>query len=299
MQLLYTFGATTMLWPFKKYYIMAIVNSLGIGRSKKSAGNLTYRTVRGRCIASQKVSKTGPITGTISQAQAFMSMMSLFMQAHSADINVSFNKSAYGSQRNFFMRLNKSGMLAALSGLALDYQRTGMRPSLNRIDTAVKEYAEAHPDEIYRVYLSGFQPVFLAGEWTSDDNPISGGGINDLGKGEASLSVGGSDYKAPCATSLNFAAGAKIVRGAGDVSITCNGLPAGVAKENIKFLTNGGAEVGSLVVSNVVSSSVGRIVYTSPAIEADDNVVGVSVGGVFVRLTSAYVVVGGEGGSPL
>lgn len=275
---------------------MAIVNSLGVGRGRKSAGNLTYRTVRGRCIASQRREKTGNPSGNISLAQATFSLISTFIRAHASDIDVSFNKSTYGSSRNNFYRKNKSALAAAVASLASAYSASKNKPSATEIDAAVAAYAQQNQSAIIRVDLAGYDIVYLTGVWSSDDNPIAGGGVNELGRGTASVQVSGSTLEAPVSCSLNFYAGAKIVRDAGTATITCKGLPAGVQAEQIQYLTNTGAPVSSLSVSSVTSSVAGKIVFVAPEITSANNVVAVQIGNVYVRLTSAYVTQGGEEG---
>lgn len=86
---------------------MAIVNSLAIGKSVKSAGNLTYKTVRGRTIASQRIITNS--SNTIAQGfqryrfRTTAKCMQLFLPY----INSFFEKTKYGSSRNQFVRLNK------------------------------------------------------------------------------------------------------------------------------------------------------------------------------------------------
>ena len=46
---------------------MAIIRSMGVGSAKKSMGNVTYRTVRGRTVGSQKVASR-PLTRATSSA---------------------------------------------------------------------------------------------------------------------------------------------------------------------------------------------------------------------------------------
>lgn len=279
---------------------MAIINSLAIGRARKSAGNITYRTVRGRCIASQKVSTAGTRVTTLSLTQAFFSLVNTFMQLHGTDIDVSFNKSKYGSARNYFFTKNKSALRAALTSLMTEYVSSGMKPTATEIDAAIGTYATSNPNAIYRVSLTGFDPVFMTGPWTSNDNPVSGGGINDLGRGTVTASISDADYTAPCAISLNFASGARIQREAGDVTIDCVGLPADVQADDIVFLTSGGNTVPALEVTSVTSSTAGRLVYASPAIASSNNVVAVKIKEVYLRLTSAYVKGGGDQeGNPL
>lgn len=275
---------------------MAIVNSLGIGRSRKSAGNLTYRTIRGRCIASQRREKIGNPSGDISVAQATFSIISTFIRSHASDIDVSFNKSTYGSARNNFYKKNKSALAAAVATLAAAYSSTKNKPSAADIDTAVGNYATTNPNSILRVDLAGFDVVYMSGPWSSDDNPVAGGGINELGRGTATVSAAGSDYEAPVSCSLNFYAGAKITRPEGTATVTCEGLPADVQPAQISYITSTGLPVTALIVSSVASSVAGKIVFEAPAIESSDNVVAVQIGGVYVRLTSAYVKKAGEEG---
>lgn len=279
---------------------MAIVNSLGIGRSRKSAGNLTYRTVRGRCIASQRREKTGNPSGNISLPQATFSLISTFIRTHASDIDVSFNKSTYGSARNNFYKKNKSSLAAAVASLASDYVDSKNKPSAADIDAAVAAYAGKNQTAIIRVDLQGYDIVYLTGAWSSDDNPIAGGGVNELGQGTASVKASSATLEAPVSCSLNFYAGAKIVRGAGTATITCKGLPAGVQAEQIQYLTNTGSPVSSLTVTSVTSSVAGKIVFVAPEIISSNNVVAVQIGNVYVRLTSAYVTQGsGDGGRSL
>lgn len=273
---------------------MAIISSMGVGKARKSMGNVTYRTVRGRTIGSQKRAATGSTATTrgdgavMSRQQALFGMVSMFMQAHASDIDVSFNKSKFGSQRNYFFKTNRKALFAALGSLATSAMMAGY-PSLADVEAAITAYATDHPTEIYRVKLSGFEPVYLAGAWSSDDNPVSGGGTQVIGTGTASYSSGDSTSTAPVAVTAVFLAGAKIVRGAGNVTLTATGIPSGISTGDITFLTAGGAPVSGLTVTNVVSSSDGKLTYSAPAIEANKNVLAIQIGTIYVRLTSAYV----------
>lgn len=278
---------------------MAIINSLGIGRGKKSAGNLTYRTVRGRCIASQKQEKRGPVKGAYSIAQATFSLVSTFMRAHAADIDVSFDKTTYGSARNNFYKTNKSALAAALATLANEYAYAKNKADITAIDAAIAAYAQDNPKAIVRVKLSGFDTVYLTGAWSSDDNPIAGGGINELGRGTATVSAGDDTYLGKVACSLGFYPGAKIVRNAGTATITCAGLPAGVQAAQIKYLNSSGAPITGLSVTSVTSSVAGKIIFQAPAVTDAQNALALQVGSVFVRLTSAYVYQYQEGDNPL
>lgn len=271
---------------------MAIINAIGIGKSRKSMGNVTYRSVRGRTIGSQKrvAGEQGAITrglgGNI--RKPLFAMINLFMAAHSSDIEVSFNKSKYGSQRNYFFTVNYSSLSKALQSLAAAASNTGVLPSLSDIEAAITAYVTANPTSVYRVKLSGFEVQYMEGAWTSDDNPISGGGSDGLGTGTAETEYGISGmYRAPVSFSLSFHAGAKIVRQAGTVKITGAALPGGVTAAGITYLSAGNTPV-EVAVTDVVSSA-GTITYEAPALTEAMNIVAVQIGGIYTRLTSAYV----------
>lgn len=273
-------------------YIMAIINAIGVGRAKKSIGNITYRTVRGRTIASQKrvQGEQGAITRGLkgNLRKPIFAMINLYMAEHASDVQVSFNRSRYGSQRNYFFTMNYRGLSAALLPLATSSSINNELPSLAEIDEAIATYATANPASIYRVRLDGFPIVYLSGGWSSDDNPISGGATDGLGTGTVRTSFGLSGrYDAPATFSLNFHAGAKIVRDAGTVHITGAAIPAGITAGDITYLTTNNTPV-EVTVTDVVSTA-GTLEYGAPAITTAQNIVAVRVASVYVRLSSAYV----------
>lgn len=172
---------------------MAIINSVFVGRAKKSAGNATFRTVRGRTIASQKVAKTGTRVGALSQNQFALAVISRFASLKAADIVASFDPTTYGSARNAFFKLNYGPMKEAVTQLWRDSHLAGAAklPTDAEILTTIAEYSEENPNAIYRVKKAGYPVVYLQGEWSSDDNPVeddstgsdtpSEGGDNDEG----------------------------------------------------------------------------------------------------------------------
>lgn len=85
---------------------MAIVNSLAIGKSKKSAGNLTYKTVRGRTIASQRITENKSNTFLQATQRGRFANVSRCISLCQGWINQLYEKSKYGSQRNDFFRVN-------------------------------------------------------------------------------------------------------------------------------------------------------------------------------------------------
>lgn len=152
---------------------MAIINSVFVGRAKKSAGNATFRTVRGRTIASQKVAKTGTRVGSLTLNQFALAVISRFASLKAADINVSFDPTTYGSPRNAFFKLNYNTMKEAVRQLWMNSlkQDAVKLPTDAEILDAITAYATANPSAIYRVKKAGMEVVYLTGEWTSEDNP--------------------------------------------------------------------------------------------------------------------------------
>lgn len=152
---------------------MAIVNSVFMGLARNSAGNGTFRTVRGRTIASQKISKRGAVAGNLSKNQFALAVISRYASLHAADINVSFDPTTYGSARNAFFKLNYDALKAAVSALYTASLQTGAAkfPTDSELESAIASYAQSNPSAIYRVKRAGYEVVYLSGEWSSDDNP--------------------------------------------------------------------------------------------------------------------------------
>lgn len=95
---------------------MAIINSLAIGKSVKSAGNLTYKTIRGRTIASQRITTNRSNTSAQQIQRSSFGNSNQAMQLVLPWINSCFEKSKYGSARNAFLRECKSYNMGGLFG---------------------------------------------------------------------------------------------------------------------------------------------------------------------------------------
>lgn len=150
---------------------MAIINSMGVGRSRKSMGNVTYRTVRGRTIGSQKIVSGGATTRVPSASQetrrTTFGLISRFAAQHAESIDQSFNLTKYGTARNYFMKVNYVALKAALASLTLE-------ATDEEIGQAIATYAEKNPTAIYRIKKAGFPVTYLSGAWDDSANPIMG-----------------------------------------------------------------------------------------------------------------------------
>ena len=81
----------------------------------------------------------------------------MYIGMHRADINASFDKTKYGSQGNYFYKVNKAAMETAVQELV----PTAQNATPAQVEEAVTTYATANPTSIYRVKLSGAETVYL------------------------------------------------------------------------------------------------------------------------------------------
>lgn len=147
---------------------MAVVLSHTQYKGKGSLGATYFAQHYGRTIQCQK---PGPRRNASSRSQkvvkqeSLFGMVSKFMSAHAEDINKSFNRVKYGSQRNYFYKINKKGLQAALTPLV------GTDASIAEIENAIGFYAKENPTSIYRVKKTGLDDEFLTKMWDSEETP--------------------------------------------------------------------------------------------------------------------------------
>lgn len=158
---------------------MAKVYSHSQGRAKGSVGMTTYRTVRGRVIESQKISPWEPEVMERGKAKrwsertALLGIIAIFMKNHANSVNNSFNKTKYGSARNFFMKQNFGGLKAAFATLAQETAQTHIFPNRQQIEDTLGAYAQENPNAIYRVYKAGEPVKMLTDNWDDADDPAA------------------------------------------------------------------------------------------------------------------------------
>lgn len=208
---------------------MAIVKSIFLGKARKSAGDGTFRTVRGRTILSEKRGPSGTSTrgeGEETVYQFNFALISRYISLHRADINVSFDTTKYGSCGNYFFKINRTALELAFEDL---YPSSGAASITNKmIEDAVTAYATANPTNIYRVRKSGCTTKYLTGAWKTSDNP-SGSVTPDPPTGENSVTYNSKVHK------LKTVATAELVRSqgvvvnvtGGEMLITVSGAKAG------------------------------------------------------------------------
>lgn len=134
---------------------MAIINSLAIGKSVKSAGNLTYKTVRGRTIASQRITSNKSNTAAQAAQRYSFGNGSKAIKLLQQYVDACYEKSKYGSSRNAFFKSNPKFTLGGLVGEIIEGVTTlsdGMLASLTGL--AAKEL-----NSISQGTLAGFLAI--------------------------------------------------------------------------------------------------------------------------------------------
>ena len=265
---------------------MGVVRSMGVGKTQGSVGNMTYRVVRGRTISSEKVGERPASRGIGSGSvqNALFGMVAKYADAHASDIQVSFNKTQYGSQRNYFMKLNFAALKSALLSLAGTAKATGSLPALDVIETAVSDYATSNPTKIIRVKLAGYDMKYLTGVWRSEDNPVAGGGVDSLGAGVVRVTTTTGEYNAPSAFSLSYHSGALITQPAGAVAI--QGAAIKSVPANIVYLGSNGIPLASQPTITGKAFVAGVLNFTASAVSG---ATAIKLDETYMRLTSAYV----------
>ena len=79
---------------------MALINSVGVGTGSKSVGEFTYRSVRGRTIASKRVLKNSSNSAAQGNQRSLFASLSKFLTAYDCYVFNAFSKTRYGSRRN-------------------------------------------------------------------------------------------------------------------------------------------------------------------------------------------------------
>lgn len=102
-----------------------------------------------------------------------MACIGAFAAMHATSILNSFNRTKYGSHRNYFTKVNYAGLKKAfMAELVPEMLLNKNMPTPEQIEMAVENYAVAHPNEIFRIKKTGQPIVMLADGWDDADDPI-------------------------------------------------------------------------------------------------------------------------------
>ena len=145
---------------------MAQIKQVGIGR--KSTGTIdgiTYYTLNGKTFARSTPTMPASVFNTTEARirQAIFKFVQMHMKHHLRTIRQTITAKT-GTAFNRYYSLNKKGLNAALQTLAEQYV-DGADVTITDIEAAISAYATEHPNSIKIGSLSGYQEVYLTGEW--------------------------------------------------------------------------------------------------------------------------------------
>jgi hypothetical protein len=148
---------------------MAQIKQVGVGR--KSIGTIdgiTYYVRGGKTFARSTPTIPASVYNTpeAKLRQAIFKMVQMHMKLHLRTLRQTITPKSGGSASNRYYSLNSKALTAALHDLAEQYV-DGMDVTITEIEAAIAEYAAEHPTSIKIASKSGYQEVYLTGEWPS------------------------------------------------------------------------------------------------------------------------------------
>ncbi len=161
---------------------MAKIKQVGPGR--KTIGTIdgvTYVTRNGVTYA--RSAPTMPAsahnTPAAKKRQALFKLIQMHLKFHLRTIRQTFTPKENGTPTNRYYNLNCKALTAALDALAERY-RDGEDITITDVEAAISAYAAEHPTSIRIASLSGYQEVYLTGEWPSTITINTDGGDNTM-----------------------------------------------------------------------------------------------------------------------
>ena len=146
---------------------MAQIKQIGPGR--KTIGTIdgvTYVTRNGVTYA--RSAPTMPAsaynTPAAKKRQALFKLIQMHLRYHLRTIRQTFTPKGNGTPSNRYYQMNNKALTAALDALA-DQYCAGEDVTISQVEAAISAYATEHPESIRLSHLSGYQDVFLTGEW--------------------------------------------------------------------------------------------------------------------------------------
>lgn len=148
---------------------MAKITQVGPGR--KTVGTIdgiTYVTRNGVTYARSAPTMPASVYNTpeAKKRQAIFKFIQMHLKVHLRTIRQTFTPKGNGSPSNRYYSVNNKALSAALDSLAELYVE-GQDVTVSDVEAAISAYAQDNPTSIKIASLSGYQEVFLTGEWPS------------------------------------------------------------------------------------------------------------------------------------
>ena len=147
---------------------MAIIKQVGPGQmTTGTVGGLTYvKGNDGRTYVRSTPTMPAKVYNSpaAKKRQALFKMIQTHLRHHLPTLRQTFVHEGSGSPSNSYFKRNNTVLREALDTLA-ERMVVGEEVTLTMIEATVCAYAAEHSDKICIASLSGFEEVFLAGEW--------------------------------------------------------------------------------------------------------------------------------------
>lgn len=146
---------------------MAQIKQVGIGRrSTGTIDGITYYVRGGVTYARSTPTMPSSIFNTpeAKKRQAIFKLIQMHLKYHLRTIRQTFTPKGNGTPTNRYYSVNAKALNLALADVA-DRLVAGEDISLTDVEAAISTYATAHPTSIRIASLSGYQEVFLTGDW--------------------------------------------------------------------------------------------------------------------------------------
>lgn len=157
---------------------MAIIKQVGVGRKTNGTiDGITYVTRNGVTYARSVPTMPASIYNTpeARKRQALFKLVQMHMKFHLRTIRQTITPRGNGTPSNRYYSLNYKALVLALDTLADQYV-AGVDVTLTEIEAAISAYAAEHPTSIRIASKSGYQEVFLTGEWPNTITLYANGG---------------------------------------------------------------------------------------------------------------------------
>ena len=153
---------------YLKLYLCTRKSVLNCILGRKSTGTIdgiTYYTLNGKTFARSTPTMPASVFNSTEARirQAIFKFVQMHMKHHLRTIRQTITAKT-GTAFNRYYSLNKKGLNAALQTLAEQYV-DGADVTITDIEAAISAYATEHPNSIKIGSLSGYQEVYLTGEW--------------------------------------------------------------------------------------------------------------------------------------
>ena len=161
---------------------MAKIKQIGVGRkSNGTIDGIVYVTIGGRTIARSLPNHPRAMfeTPEARKRQTLFKLINICGKQHAWTIRRTFDKVKFGNTHNSFVKANYAPLCEAFAELA---QRSlnGDMVTAADIEDALTAYATSHPTSVLIANKSGYDPVYLTGEWPQTITLTSGTGKNSI-----------------------------------------------------------------------------------------------------------------------